>query len=136
MSVRVFLVAAMLRSCPADLLDDEVYLEKGLRDAVTRAGLTLLSTHMEKFQPQGVTGVAILGESHLAVHSWPESGELFVDVATCSTPESTRICFDEILALFPGAVTDSYHEVELDQGASAARAGMLRARQTAAVSTS
>lgn len=118
MRVRLFIILAILSSCSADLLDDYDYVDRMLRSAIQKSKLTLLSTHLKKFQPQGVTGIAVLGESHIAVHSWPEQGQLFIDIATCSTRESATIAFNEILAHFPGGSVASYQELELTSDAS------------------
>lgn len=114
MKIRLFVVLAILISCPADLLDDDEYFDKMLRSAIRKSSLTVLSTSMKKFQPQGVTGVAILGESHIAVHSWPEQGKLFIDIATCSTRESATIAFNEIVSYFPGGSVDQELEISSD----------------------
>jgi S-adenosylmethionine decarboxylase len=50
---------------------------------VNQAGATLLNLITHHFQPQGVTGLALLAESHLSIHTWPESGYAAVDVFTC-----------------------------------------------------
>lgn len=50
---------------------------------VREAGLTCLSVHAHKFEPQGISGLAILQESHLSVHVWPELGYAALDVYTC-----------------------------------------------------
>ena len=52
-------------------------------EAVDAIGATLLNLHVQTFSPQGVTGLAVLAESHLSLHSWPEHGYLAVDVFTC-----------------------------------------------------
>ncbi|MBI3951035.1 MAG: adenosylmethionine decarboxylase [Acidobacteria bacterium] len=118
MKIRLFIILAILGSCPADLLNDDEYLDRMLRSAIRKANLTLLSTYIKKFQPQGVTGIAVLGESHIAVHSWPENGQLFIDIATCSTQESASMAFAEILAHFPDGRVASYQELEVAGGSS------------------
>jgi S-adenosylmethionine/arginine decarboxylase-like enzyme len=65
---------------------------------------------MNKFQPQGITGVAILGESHAAIHTWPENGQIFIDIATCTNMESASSVFECIKDSFPGARISSYQE--------------------------
>ena len=68
--------------CPAKL-DDEAFLRSTITAAVQRAGATLLHLISHHFEPQGVTGLALLAESHLSIHTWPESGYAAVDVFTC-----------------------------------------------------
>lgn len=68
--------------CPAKL-DDEAFLRSTITAAVQHAGATLLHLITHHFEPQGVTGLALLAESHLSIHTWPESGYAAVDVFTC-----------------------------------------------------
>jgi S-adenosylmethionine decarboxylase len=64
-------------------LDDEGRIQKACRDCVTACGATLLHIHTHKFSPQGVSGVAVLAESHISVHTWPEIGYAAFDVFMC-----------------------------------------------------
>ena len=61
-----------LSECDANLLDDENHVCQTLKQAADVAGATLLKMSSHKFEPQGVTAVALLAESHLSVHTWPE----------------------------------------------------------------
>lgn len=72
-----------LYDCPSALLDDEVFVEAKLRDAVEHARATLLEQSTKRFHPQGVTSFALLAESHISVHTWPELGYAAIDVFTC-----------------------------------------------------
>lgn len=51
--------------------------------AVVATGATLLHLYVHKFEPQGMTGIAVLSESHIAFHTWPEDGKVALDVFTC-----------------------------------------------------
>jgi S-adenosylmethionine decarboxylase len=53
-------------------------------DAVMACGLTIVGDRFHQFEPQGVTGAVILAESHLAIHTWPESGSVTLDVYVCN----------------------------------------------------
>jgi S-adenosylmethionine decarboxylase len=64
-------------------LDDEARIQAALRDCVDACGATLLHIHTHKFTPQGVSGVAVLSESHISVHTWPEIGYGAFDVFMC-----------------------------------------------------
>lgn len=114
MIIRLYVVLAILCCCPADLLDDDEYLDRTLHSAIRKSNLTLHGTCMKRFEPQGVTGIAVLGESHAAIHSWPQSGQLFIDIATCSSKESATVVFNEILAQFPGARVASHRELVVE----------------------
>jgi S-adenosylmethionine decarboxylase len=62
-------------------LDDIEHVERTLKKCVEAAGATLLHMHLHPLQPTGgVTGVAVLAESHISIHSWPESGYAALDV--------------------------------------------------------
>ena len=64
-------------------LDDEARIQQAFRDCVETCGATLLHIHTHKFSPQGVSGVAVLAESHISVHTWPEIGYGAFDVFMC-----------------------------------------------------
>ena len=57
--------------------------EQALRDAVTAGHLSLVDVFVHQFSPHGVSGVAVIAESHLAIHTWPEHGYVAADVFTC-----------------------------------------------------
>jgi len=71
-------------------LDDEARIQQAFRDCVAHCGATLLHIHTHKFSPQGVSGVAVLAESHISVHTWPEIGYGAFDVFMCGDAEPWR----------------------------------------------
>jgi len=75
----------------AERLDDLKHIERTLRDCVDAAGATLLHIHLHHFTPNGgVSGVAVLAESHISIHSWPECGYAALDVFMCGAAEPER----------------------------------------------
>jgi S-adenosylmethionine decarboxylase len=72
-----------LRQCDSSLLDDESYIRNMLVTAAQCANSTLLGIQSHKFDPQGVTAIAMLAESHISIHTWPENGEAVCDAFTC-----------------------------------------------------
>jgi S-adenosylmethionine decarboxylase len=76
-------VLAELTGCAPATLDDAVALEAIFRDCAERGGATIVSSHFHRFSPQGVSGVVVIAESHVTVHTWPEHGYAAVDVFTC-----------------------------------------------------
>jgi S-adenosylmethionine decarboxylase len=64
-------------------LDDIDLIEATLRRAVGAARATLLHIHVHHFQPNGVSGVAVLAESHISIHTWPDAGYAAIDVFMC-----------------------------------------------------
>ena len=68
----------------AERLDDIDHIEQAMRDCVAASGATLLHIHLHPFEPNGgVSGVAVLAESHISIHSWPETGYAALDVFMC-----------------------------------------------------
>ena len=72
-----------LRGCPFELLDDEEFIRMLLYRATKECKATLLNLAVHKFDPQGVTSIAMLAESHISIHTWPEKGMAVCDVFTC-----------------------------------------------------
>ena len=64
-------------------LNDIDLIEHTLRRCVDAAGATLLHIHLHHFQPSGVSGVAVLAESHISIHTWPEAGFAALDIFMC-----------------------------------------------------
>ncbi|WP_174188807.1 adenosylmethionine decarboxylase [Nocardia barduliensis] len=78
-------VLAEFGGVDADLCDDLERLESALRASLIAAGVTICDVVHKKFEPQGVTVLALLSESHASIHTYPESGDIFVDVFTCGS---------------------------------------------------
>ncbi|MGQ0483584.1 MAG: adenosylmethionine decarboxylase [Pseudonocardia sp.] len=76
-------VLAELTGVDPFLLDDETAVRAALGDALSRAGATVLQMIAHRFEPRGLTVLAMLSESHASVHTWPEHGSAFVDLFTC-----------------------------------------------------
>lgn len=75
----------------AQRLDDLELMENTLREAVEKAGATLLHIHLHHFTPNGgISGVAVLAESHISVHSWPERDFAAFDVFMCGDAEPEK----------------------------------------------
>ncbi len=68
----------------ASHLDDLPMMERTLRECVEEAGATLLHIHLQHFEPAGgISGVAVLAESHISVHTWPERDFAAFDIFMC-----------------------------------------------------
>ena len=72
-----------LYKCDYEKLNDESFLRCTLNRAAKLAKATVLNLISNKFEPQGVTAVALLAESHISIHTWPESYYSAVDIFTC-----------------------------------------------------
>lgn len=112
--MRMFVGLALFDGIPSTWLDDATALREALEAAVRAGRFTLLSIQVVPFAPQGVTACAVVGESHLALHSWPEEGRLFVDVASCSTLESVREAIDAVQRSLPAGRMVTLDERVLD----------------------
>ncbi len=76
-------VLAELYGCAFEALDDLEQVQTYMKDAALAAGAEIRECVFHKFSPQGVSGVVVISESHLAIHTWPELGYAAVDVFTC-----------------------------------------------------
>ncbi|MDC3960383.1 S-adenosylmethionine decarboxylase [Polyangium jinanense] len=114
--MKLFVLLAILTDCRRDTLDSPDALRAALDAAVAAGPFTGLGTLVVPFSPQGVTACAVVGESHIALHTWPEEGRLFVDVASCSTKESVERALDAIRAVFPEGKLAVLDERVLDGG--------------------
>lgn len=67
-------------------LDDTAFIDQAMRQAAAACGATVLETRLHHFGANsGVTGVALLAESHISIHTWPETGYVALDVFMCGT---------------------------------------------------
>ena len=76
-------ILAEFYGCPPEVLNDIQRIERTMVDAALEAGAEVREVAFHKFSPQGVSGVVVISESHLAIHTWPELGYAAVDVFTC-----------------------------------------------------
>jgi S-adenosylmethionine decarboxylase len=74
----------------AKRLNDIEHIEATLRRCVAACSATLLHIHLHHFQPSGVSGVAVLAESHISIHTWPEAGYAALDVFMCGSADPDK----------------------------------------------
>ena len=88
-----------------DTLDDVRSVQLSLQKAIKQTQLTTLHSYFHRFRPCGVTGVILLRESHLSIHTWPEDGYAAIDLFTCgSRADALRACRSLIKSLKPRKV--------------------------------
>ena len=107
--------------CPADLpaMVDAGSLRRLCLDATRDAGLTAVGDTFHQFVPQGVTGMVLLAESHLAVHTWPETGFVSVDVYVCNVRQDNAARAERLFAaLRDGLQPAQVHEQRIARGAA------------------
>lgn len=93
-------------------LDDKDHIEKTLKECVEVAGATLLHCHLHRFNPEGVSGVLVLAESHISIHTWPEMGYAALDVFMCGDSQPHKA----IEVLKRGFATDNVKVDDLHRG--------------------
>jgi len=76
-------VISELWGCDFEKLNDMDFIEKTFVNAALKSGAEVREVAFHKFAPQGVSGVVIISESHLTIHSFPEHGYASIDVYTC-----------------------------------------------------
>tara|TARA_B100000965_G_scaffold211946_1_gene177106 strand:- start:326 stop:793 length:468 start_codon:yes stop_codon:yes gene_type:complete len=91
-----------LYECDHEKLNDEAFIRTTITSSAKIAGATLINLVTHSFKPQGVTGLALLAESHISIHTWPEIGYAAIDVFTCgdhTMPEKAcKVLFKDFLA--------------------------------------
>ncbi len=78
--------------CKPNLLNNLTFLKKLLVEAAERANATILNVAFHHFTPQGVSGVVVISESHLSIHTWPEYGYAALDFYTCGVTDPKAAC--------------------------------------------
>jgi S-adenosylmethionine decarboxylase proenzyme len=89
-------ILAEYSECECTFLDSEPDIRSLMLEAATRSGATVVGDIFHHFSPQGVTGVVVVAESHLAIHTWPEFGYASVDIFTCGIRVDPWIGFEYI----------------------------------------
>ena len=72
-----------LKDCNKETLNDLSFLKGSLLAAANEAGAVVLGESFHQFNPQGVSGVVMIAESHIFIHTWPEYGYAAADIFTC-----------------------------------------------------
>jgi spermidine synthase/S-adenosylmethionine decarboxylase proenzyme len=71
-------------SCREDILNNKTAIEKVIKEGIKESGLTLVNITGKKFDPVGVTSIALISESHIAIHTYPEAHQASIDIFTCA----------------------------------------------------
>ena len=79
-----------LNECNRELLDDLPYIKKAMSQVAEKIGAHVIGESFHRFEPQGVTGVLAIAESHICIHTWPEYGYAAADIFTCGTSFEPR----------------------------------------------
>lgn len=102
-----------LFGCDPKGLDDIEGLERAMEKGAIESGLTICGKVFHHFSPQGVTGVLVIAESHISIHTWPELGYAALDVFTCGKNTDPMKVFRRIAEVLKPA---SNSVVEMKRG--------------------
>ncbi len=89
-----------LYDCDAAVLNDLNLVESSMKEAAIAAGSTIVDTVFRRFAPHGISGVVVIAESHIAIHTWPEYGYAAVDLFTCGEKVDPWAAHDYLLNVF------------------------------------
>jgi len=94
-----------LYDCRGDILDNLEDIQSTMLEAARIAGATVIDRRFHKFSPQGVTGVVVIAESHLSIHTWPELNYAALDLFTCNLRMKMESVFTLLESRFsPGSM--------------------------------
>ncbi len=94
-----------LFDCEPSTLERVPWIERTMLDAANRADATIVSHSFHQFLPWGVSGVVVIAESHMTIHTWPEHGYAAVDFFFCDPEMDTDAAIDVLRArLRPGRI--------------------------------
>ena len=83
--------------CDPAVLNDLSLVESSMKEAAVAAGSTIVDAVFRRFAPHGISGVVVIAESHLAIHTWPEYGYAAVDLFTCGEGVDPWAAHDHLL---------------------------------------
>lgn len=101
-------------NCKADVLNDVAAIEGAMVEAAQIAGATVINSTFHHFSPYGVSGVVVIQESHLAIHTWPEYRYAAVDLFTCGDSVDPWVSFEHLKKAFDA----SYSALEMNRGST------------------
>ena len=96
-----------LNDCPSDLLNNEDFVRFSAWNAVKESKSELINLTCHKFKPQGITALAMLADSHLSIHTWPEKGIAKCDIFTCGAKSTPEKAVEYLVEAFQAAKSTS-----------------------------
>jgi spermidine synthase len=100
-------------NCNPEIMNDVTLIETGMVEAASTAGATVINSTFHHFSPYGVSGVVVIQESHLAIHTWPEYGYAAVDLFTCGDAVDPWVSFEFLKKAFE---SQNYSALEMRRG--------------------
>lgn len=123
-------ILAEFYDCDPEILNDSGRIEVYMKRAALECGATIVSSTFHAFNPHGVSGVVVIAESHLAIHTWPEYGYAAIDVFTCGETVDPAVANN---ALKEYLQADNILVTELKRGELKGRNGVLQHKPAIAV---
>jgi S-adenosylmethionine decarboxylase proenzyme len=99
--------------CNPVVLNDVAAIQRAMHEAAEASRATVVETAFHVFNPHGVSGVVVIAESHLTIHTWPEYGYAAVDLFTCGDEVNPDVAFEHLRSAL-GA--DSWSAFEMKRG--------------------
>jgi spermidine synthase len=90
-------IVAEFYGCNAEILNDVVHIEQNMVRAAQESHATVINSTFHHFSPYGVSGVVVIQESHLAIHTWPEYQYAALDLFTCGEEVDPWVCYKYLL---------------------------------------
>ena len=106
-------VVAEYYNCNAEILNDVALIKRAMRGAADACGATIVQEVFHLFNPHGVSGVVVIAESHLTIHTWPEYGYAAVDLFTCGEDIDPESAFEYLRNALEAA---SFSAMEMKRG--------------------
>ncbi len=106
-------IIAELYGVSSDLIAREENVKRIIEEVVKEAGLNKVGSIYKQFNPHGVTGVILISESHVSVHTWPEYELVNLDIFTCGDVSKAEKAFKLFIKKFK---PKSYRHIVLDRG--------------------
>ncbi len=98
-----FHVIGEIYDADKSLMNDLGFLQEAIVSAVVESGLTLFDVYVHE-QRDGLIGIGVIGESHVAVRTWPDIGLVTVEVSSCKDAESTWMVYRKLVRTFRGKI--------------------------------
>jgi S-adenosylmethionine decarboxylase len=102
-----------LSECSVEVLNDLSKVKEILSRAAVNANTEVKELAFHHFYPQGVSGVVVIAESHISIHTWPENGYAALDIYTCGDKADPRVACDYIAKEFNAK---TIHMTEINRG--------------------
>lgn len=99
--------------CDAKLINDLKHIRESMLEAAKRSKATIINDNFHQFSPQGISGVIVIAESHISIHTWPELGYASVDVYTCSDKMDAQAAIDFLKLSFKA---ERLHQTKVSRG--------------------